>query len=93
MIYFSVSAVEIKFMDLHVWFVWKCGKYFCDISIPTLGKLSCPRIFLSCPSVKKRWQSSCDHSFEKIGSIAFPEMFIALSVNPQNKSLVALTTG
>ena len=32
-------------------------------------------------------------SFEKIGSIIFPEMFMAVTVNPQYKFLVALSTG
>ena len=82
--------MEIKFIDLHILFVWKRGKYFCDISIPTLGRLSLPRSFLSCPSVRKKWQSLCDHPFEKIGSITVLEMLMALSVNPQYKSLVAL---
>ena len=89
----SDSAVEIKFVFLYVWFVSKCGKYFCETSTPTLGKLSFSSMFLSCPSVKKKLQSSCDYPFEKIGSITFAEMFMALSVNPQYKFLIALSTG
>ena len=85
--------VEIKLIDLHVLFVWKCGNLVCDTSITTSGRLSLPRIFLSCPSVRKKWQLSCDHPFEEIGSITLPEKLIALSVNPQYKSLVALSTG
>ena len=39
-------------------------------------------MFLLCLSVKKKWQSSCDHPFGKISTITLPEMLMALSVNP-----------
>ena len=45
-IFLPLSVGEIKFMDLHNWFVWKCGKNFCETSIPTLGRLSFPLVSL-----------------------------------------------
>ena len=59
----SLSVWEMEFIDLHCLLVWKCGKYFCEPSIPTFGRLSFPKIFLSCPSVKKKWQSLSDQPF------------------------------
>ena len=52
MISLSLSVGEIEFRDIHGSFVWNCAKYFCETSIPTLGRLSFPRMFLSYPSVK-----------------------------------------
>ena len=80
---FSLSGDEIKLMDLQVFLLMWSGKCFWDTSIPTFGKLSFPRRFLSGPFVKSKWHSLWDYPFEKIGKIAFPVILIALSVNPQ----------
>ena len=51
---FSLSSAEIKLIDLQVFLLVWSGKCFWETSIPTFGKLSFPKMFLSCPFIRKK---------------------------------------
>ena len=77
----SFSNEEYRLMDLQILLYMWSGKCFWDTSIPIVSKLTFPRLFLSCLSVRKKWLSLWDQPFENIGQISFPVMLIALSPN------------
>ena len=63
------------------------------ISIPILGRLSFPRMFLSCPEVIKNGVSSANRPLDCNLTTTFPMMLIVSLENPPYSSLVFFSTG
>ena len=66
---------------------------FCAISITIRGKLSFPKMFLSCPAVIKIGVSSEIHPLDCILTTIFPLMFIVSLVKRQYGAQIFLSTG
>ena len=69
------------------------GHFLCVISMLSLGKLSIPNMFCSCPPVMKNGVSSLIHPLDCVLTIIFPKMLIVSLVNPQYRSFILFSTG
>ena len=67
--------------------------YQCAISIPIRGRLSFPKMVLSCPVVTKNGVSSAIHPLDCSETTIFPMMLIVSLVKPQYNSRNFLSTG
>ena len=61
--------------------------------MPSLGKLSFPKMFRSCPPVMKNGGSSLIHPLDCDLTIIFPKILIVSLVNPQYRSFILFSTG
>ena len=69
------------------------GHFLCVTSMPSLGKLSFPRMFRSCTPVMMNGVSSLIHPLDCVLTNIFPNILIVWLVNPQYKSFILFSTG
>ena len=69
------------------------GHFLCVTSMPSLRKLSFPRMFCLCPPVMKNGVSSLIHPLDCVLTIIFLKILIVSLMNPQCKSTILFSTG
>ena len=69
------------------------GHFLCVTSMRSLGKMSFPRMFCSCPPLMKNGVSSLIHPLDCVLTFIFPKILIVSLVNPQYKFFILYSTG
>ena len=61
--------------------------------MPSLGKLSFPNLFRSCPPVMKNGVSSLIHPLDCVLTIIFPKILIVSLVSPHHRFFILFSIG